>query len=131
MFTGAGRPCLGIDPLDGTLWLTGANDPLLVKLTRNDDATLGAETFTVHSDFGGDVFAGFSAGANTQPVQSGALAVDGRGHVFLSVNDELIELDRDGNRLEKSRFDGMQGGQAFQISRSFTNVTEAYRGPSW
>ena len=50
------------------------------------------------------------------------LAVDDRGHLFVSSHGHLVELLANGRRAPNSYFDGMASGPIIRVSRSFSNL---------
>lgn len=55
------------------------------------------------------------------------LAVDDRGHLFVSSHGHLVELLGNGRRAPNSYFDGMASGPIVRVSRSFSNLPRGMR----
>ena len=55
------------------------------------------------------------------------LAVDDRGHLFVSSHGHLVELLANGRRAPNSYFDGMASGPIVRVSRSFSNLPRGMR----
>jgi hypothetical protein len=55
------------------------------------------------------------------------LTVDDFGHMFVSLRGKLIELARDGSRVERSPYNGVPAGTSIDIARSFSNADSALR----
>jgi hypothetical protein len=53
------------------------------------------------------------------------LAVDDFGHMFVSLKGKLVELARDGSRVERSPYNGVPAGETIDVARSFSNADSA------
>jgi hypothetical protein len=112
--TGA-RLAMSVAPSDGSIWLhfAGATSALRLRVGERE---------------------GFEA---TEIALEGVQApeglyVDERGHVFVTDERLIVELDAEGRRVERSRLAGRQGGSLLQILRPFSNFDpETMVGPAY
>lgn len=126
-----GRVSIAIST-DGIVWLHRENAASLTRLAFSAAGEARLNRFDICPC--GSVVqqpraSGSDGGAGES--DSGGLVVDSQGHVFLTINGSIVELDEFGNPLDRSFFNGLPGGSILGVTRSVSNLDGSHDGPAF